>query len=274
MSYVVQSGDTISKVTDLLKISWKELRRANPDAVGRSSKNGNWFLRQGAVIEGKNAFESVLKKSVQKSEKTESENTSSKKTVPQNTSPEKAAIPKPSALKSEKATSENTPLETAALEKAPQTDSPGWKSYTIKPGDTLWKLAIKKFHVKVSDLMEVNNIKDPRKLQPGQRIQVPIPSYPEEQTVVASWYGEPYHNRPMANGAIYNMHGNTVAHRDLPFGTKLELENPETGQKVKAVVTDRGPFIEGRDLDISYGLAQKLSLVKQGVAPLVMRITN
>jgi rare lipoprotein A len=52
----------------------------------------------------------------------------------------------------------------------------------------------------------------------------------------------------------------------------MELENPDTGQKAKAVVTDRGPFIEGRDLDISYGLAQKLSLVKDGVAPLVMRI--
>lgn len=76
----------------------------------------------------------------------------------------------------------------------------------------------------------------------------------------------------MANGALYNMHANTVAHRDLPFGTELELENTTTGEKAKAVVTDRGPFIEGRDLDISYGLAQKLSLVKDGVAPLVMRI--
>jgi rare lipoprotein A len=251
MSYVVQSGDTISKVTDLLKISWKELRRANPDAVGRSSKNGNWFLKQGAVIEGKNAFESVLKESVQESVKRASKSTPS-----------------------EKAVHPNTPLGKAASESTPQTDSSAWKSYTIKSGDTLWELATKKFHVNVSDLMEANNIKDPRKLQPGQKLQVPVPSYPEEQTVVASWYGEPYHNRPMANGAIYNMHGNTVAHRDLPFGTKMELENPETGQKVKAVVTDRGPFIEGRDLDISYGLAQKLSLVKQGVAPLVMRITN
>ena len=121
-------------------------------------------------------------------------------------------------------------------------------------------------------MIEANGIEDPKRLQPGQKIRVPIPSHPEEQTVVASWYGEPYHNRPMANGSIYNMHGNTVAHRDLPFGTELELENPANGQKVKAVVTDRGPFIEGRDLDISYGLAQKLSLVEKGVGSLVMRI--
>ena len=237
MSYVVESGDTISKVTDLLKVSWAELRRSNPDAVGRSSKNGNWFLKKGAVIESKNAFESVLRQSERKSEK-----------AAHKTTPEKAP------------------------EKALKEDSRGWKEYTIKSGDTLWALATKKFHVKVADLMEANGIDDPKTLQPGQKIRVPVPSYPREQTVVTSWYGEPYHNRPMANGVIYNMYGNTVAHRDLPFGTKLELENPETGQKVKAVVTDRGPFIEGRDLDISYGLAQKLSLVKKGVAPLVMRI--
>ena len=63
MSYRVENGDTISKVTDLLKVSWAELRRANPNAVGRSSKTGNWFLKQGAIIEGKNAFESVLQES-------------------------------------------------------------------------------------------------------------------------------------------------------------------------------------------------------------------
>ena len=241
MSYVVERGDTISKVTDLLKVSWAELRRSNPDAVGRSSKTGNWFLKQGAVIEGKNSFESVLKQSEQESVNTVYEKTPVKE------------------------------RETAP-EKIPKEDSRDWKEYTIKSGDTLWALATKKFHVKVADLVEANGIDDPKSLQPGQKLRVPVPSYPKEQTVVTSWYGEPYHNRPMANGVIYNMYGNTVAHRDLPFGTKLELENPETGQKVKAVVTDRGPFIDGRDLDISYGLAQKLSLVKKGVAPLVMRI--
>jgi rare lipoprotein A len=238
MSYMVEKGDTISKVTDLLKVSWAELRKANPDAVGRSSKTGNWFLKQGAVIDTKNSFDAALKKS--------------QMTIVA-TSPEKTVA----ATSSEKAT---------------EKDSREWKEYTIKSGDTLWALATRKFHVKVKDLIEANGIEDPKSLQPGQKLRVPIPSYPEEQTIVASWYGEPYHNRPMANGVIYNMHANTVAHRDLPFGTKMELENPETGQIVEAVVTDRGPFVEGRDLDISYGLAQKLSLVKDGVAPLVMRI--
>ncbi|MCF8128245.1 MAG: LysM peptidoglycan-binding domain-containing protein [Deltaproteobacteria bacterium] len=247
MSYMVEKGDTISKVTDLLKVSWAELRKSNPDAVGRSSKTGNWFLKQGAVIDAKTSFDAALKQS--------------QKTI--------------SAISSEKAvaaTSSEKTITTTSPEKATEKDSRGWKEYTIKSGDTLWALATRKFHVNVNDLIEANGIEDPKSLQPGQKLRVPIPSYPEEQTIVASWYGEPYHNRPMANGVIYNMHANTVAHRDLPFGTKMELENPETGQIVEAVVTDRGPFIEGRDLDISYGLAQKLSLVKDGVAPLVMRI--
>lgn len=231
MSYVVEKGDTISKVTDLLKVSWAELKRTNTHAVGRVSKTGNWFLKQGAVIEGKNSFESVLEQT-------------------------------------------QKPIPETSSEKAPQNDSRNWKAYTVKRGDTLWALATKKFHVNVKDLIEANSIEDPKKLQPGRKLRVPILSHPEEQTVVASWYGEPYHNRPMANGVIYNMHANTVAHRDLPFGTKMELENPVTGQKATAVVTDRGPFIEGRDLDVSFGLAQKLSLVKKGVAPLVMRIKS
>jgi rare lipoprotein A len=51
------------------------------------------------------------------------------------------------------------------------------------------------------------------------------------------------------------MHANTIAHKELPLGTRVELKNPRTGQTASAVVTDRGPFIEGRDIDLSYGLA-------------------
>lgn len=229
MSYVVAKGDTISKVTDMLKISWKELKQANPHAVGRSSKTGNWFLKQGAVIAGQKGFESVLHQTKQ---------------------------------------STSSPPQ----KELPVNDKREWMEYTIKQGDTLWELATKKFRVKVKDLIDANGIENPRCIQPGQKIRIPSISHPKEQEVIASWYGEDYHNRPMANGAIYNMYASTVAHRDLPFGTQMELENPATGEKAVAVVTDRGPFIEGRDLDISYGLAQKLSLVKKGVGPLLMRV--
>ena len=226
---MVEKGDTISKVADMLKISWKELKRVNPQAVGRSSKTGNWFLKEGAVIRAKDTFESVLKQT------------------------KKSAV-------------------TASPNNVAVNDKIEWGEYTIKPGDTLWDLATKKFHVRIKDLIDANGIENPRQIQPGQKIRIPFISQPEEQEVIASWYGEDYHNRPMANGSLYNMYASTVAHRDLPFGTRLELENPSTGEKAMAVVTDRGPFIEGRELDISYGLAQKLSLVKKGVGPLLMRV--
>ena len=81
-----------------------------------------------------------------------------------------------------------------------------------------------------------------------------------------------FHGKPMANGQRYNMYADTIAHRLLPLGTEVELENPLTGQRVKAVVTDRGPFVTGRDVDLSYGLARKLDLVRKGVGGLVMRV--
>jgi rare lipoprotein A len=56
------------------------------------------------------------------------------------------------------------------------------------------------------------------------------------------------------------------------LGTEVELNNPRTGQTTRAVITDRGPFVEGRDIDLSYGLACKLSLVENGVDTLVMRV--
>jgi rare lipoprotein A len=149
-----------------------------------------------------------------------------------------------------------------------------WVEYTIKPGDTLWKLAVRDFHVSLSALIQDNNIQDPRKIVPGQKIRICLPSYPEKMEVVASWYGDAYHGRPMANGDFFDMYAPTIAHRDLPLGTRVELENPLTGERAKAVVTDRGPFIEGRDVDLSYALARRLSLVEKGVGNLIMRFLS
>lgn len=147
-----------------------------------------------------------------------------------------------------------------------------WTEYTIKPGDTIWALAVKRFHVNVDDLIRDNNIHNPRSIKPGQIIRVRQQVHPGIQNVVASWYGEKYHGRAMADGTPFDMHANTIAHKELPFGTKVELRNPETGQVEKATVTDRGPFIAGRDVDLSYGLAEKLSMVIKGVGKLEMRI--
>jgi rare lipoprotein A (peptidoglycan hydrolase) len=147
-----------------------------------------------------------------------------------------------------------------------------WVEYTIKDKDTLWVLAVKRFHVNVDDLIRDNGIKDPRKIQPGQKIRVRLPSYPKRMNVVASWYGEEHHGKAMANGEPFDMNAAIIAHKEIPLGTKVELENPLTGERVKAVVADRGPYVAGRDVDLSYGLAKRLSMVEKGVGPLVMRV--
>ncbi len=145
--------------------------------------------------------------------------------------------------------------------------------YTIRPGDTLWALATKVFHVHLEDLIRENGITDPRNIQPGQKIRVTLPSYPtEEKEVVASWYGHEHHGKPMANGAPFNMYSSTIAHKELPLGTKVELRDPASGVKVRAVVADRGPYVQGRDVDLSYGLAKRLALLDRGVGRLRMRI--
>ncbi|MGQ9859793.1 MAG: septal ring lytic transglycosylase RlpA family protein [Thermodesulfobacteriota bacterium] len=147
-----------------------------------------------------------------------------------------------------------------------------WVEHTVRPGETLWGLAVKKFHVNPQELAAQNNIEDPRRLQVGQRLRVKLPSYSGEQSVVASWYGHEHHGKPMANGEPFNMHAATIAHKDLPLGTKVEIRNPENGQRVVAVVTDRGPYVRGRDVDLSYGLAKRLNLVEKGVGKVIMRV--
>ena len=110
------------------------------------------------------------------------------------------------------------------------------------------------------------------------------PSYPSEEEVtiggegralyvetgIASWYGPPYHNRRAANGEVYDMNALTAAHRTLPLGTVVRVTNPKTRHSVVVKITDRGPFIEGRLLDLSLAAARKVDVWGPGTA--VVRI--
>jgi len=77
---------------------------------------------------------------------------------------------------------------------------------------------------------------------------------------IASWYGHPYHGRPTASGEIYNMHDMTAAHRTLPFGTRVVVHDLENGHEVTVRINDRGPFVEGRIIDLSYAAAQAMHM--------------
>ena len=81
--------------------------------------------------------------------------------------------------------------------------------------------------------------------------------------MLASWYGSYFHGRTTANGEVYSMYGNTVAHKTLPFNTKLRICYKGC---VDVRVTDRGPYWGGRELDLSYGAAQAIGMVDVGVA--------
>ncbi len=89
-----------------------------------------------------------------------------------------------------------------------------------------------------------------------------------DQPVVASWYGEELQGRPMANGDPFDPEALTAAHPDWPMGTWVHLTNPATGITCLVVITDRGPFVPGRDIDISRAAAERLGIIQDGVVPL------
>lgn len=86
------------------------------------------------------------------------------------------------------------------------------------------------------------------------------------ETGLASWYGPPYHNRRGSNGEVYNMHAMTAAHRTFPLGSIVRVTNLKTGNTALVRITDRGPFISGRILDLSLAAARKLDVWRPGVA--------
>ena len=86
----------------------------------------------------------------------------------------------------------------------------------------------------------------------------------EAKYIVASWYGPDFHGKLTSSGEPYNMHANTCAHKEYPFGTKLKVTNITNNKNVECTVNDRGPFIPGRDLDLSYSCAKELELIGPG----------
>lgn len=89
---------------------------------------------------------------------------------------------------------------------------------------------------------------------------------------VASWYGVPYHGRRTASGEIYDMEQLTAAHRTLPFQTWVEVTDLDNGKKVSVRVTDRGPFVDGRVIDLSLAAARKIEMVGPGTARVKLKV--
>jgi rare lipoprotein A len=172
----------------------------------------------------------------------------------------------------------------------------------VQAGDNLTVIAKKLGYADPMALARANHLQDPDRLQIGQVLTLPEHHGPapqnsgrtrlarpegkpaveqsqaaaaekpssERRLVVASWYGSQHHGKLMANGEPFDMFANTAAHKKLPLGTQLTITNPKNGAKVEVEVTDRGPYIPGRNLDLSFGAARKLGIVKTGVAKVWM----
>jgi len=100
----------------------------------------------------------------------------------------------------------------------------------------------------------------------GQRVR-PLGG---QQLGQASYYGPEFNGRRMANGRRFDPRSTSVAHRTLPFGTKVLVTNLGNGRSATATVEDRGPFVQGRIIDLSPRLAEHLGMVVQGVAPVAV----
>ena len=91
-----------------------------------------------------------------------------------------------------------------------------------------------------------------------------IKNHPKTQIGIASYYGKKFHKKRTANGEIFNMYKVSAAHKSYPLGTKVRVTNLENGKSLKLVINDRGPFVRGRIIDLSYKAARKLDFVNQG----------
>src|SRR3984957_19032156 len=94
------------------------------------------------------------------------------------------------------------------------------------------------------------------------------------ETGVASWYGHPYHGRRAADGEIYDMEKLVAAHRTLPFNTWVRVTNLNNSKTVDVRIIDRGPFVDGRIIDLSHAAAQAVDMIGTGVAKVRVEIIS
>ena len=108
----------------------------------------------------------------------------------------------------------------------------------------------------------------------GKRYYVLDSSQGFVQRGIASWYGTKFHGRPTSSGEIYNMHAMTAAHKTLPIPVYVHVRNLDNGRSAIVKVNDRGPFIAGRIIDLSYAAAKKLGVDGPGTANVEIRVID
>jgi len=106
----------------------------------------------------------------------------------------------------------------------------------------------------------------------GKRYYPTVVSIGWRQDGIASWYGPNFHGGATSNGEHYNMYAMTAAHKTLPMNTMVRVTNKRNGRSVVVRINDRGPFVRGRIIDLSYMAAKKLGIDKTGTAPVRIEV--
>lgn len=99
-----------------------------------------------------------------------------------------------------------------------------------------------------------------------------VTSCAQQQEGKASYYADKFHGKSTASGEKYDIEKLTAAHRSLPFGTHVEVTNKKNQKSVIVTINDRGPFVKGRIIDLSRAAANKIDLIRDGVASVSIRI--
>jgi len=126
-----------------------------------------------------------------------------------------------------------------------------------------------RYQTRVLDTPETRELKGHEKpyIVNGQRYD-PLRSHEGfAQDGIASWYGRDFDGKPTSNGEIYDMNAMTAAHKTLPLGVFVQVTNKSNGRRTVVRVNDRGPFVQGRIIDLSYAAARELGVVEPGTAP-------
>jgi rare lipoprotein A len=112
----------------------------------------------------------------------------------------------------------------------------------------------------------------------GRKKRAPaVPAAPSPgwtETGIASWYGNPYHGRRTSSGEVFDMNQMTAAHRTLPFGAMVKVTNLDNRKTVSVRINDRGPFVEGRIIDLSHAAAKEIGLIGPGTARVRLELTG
>ena len=120
---------------------------------------------------------------------------------------------------------------------------------------------------------ETDEHRDDNSAEDKDALSVPAGARPMQvETGLASWYGAPYHNRRGSNGEVYNMNAMTAAHRTLPLGSIVRVTNLKTGHAALVRITDRGPFVPGRIVDLSLAAARKVDVWQPGIATVRLEV--